>query len=671
MLAQTPAILETTLHRFTALPQVVQTTGEATVPGDPSATYMTLYGHTGEINSVEFSRDGQYIVTGSDDRSVRIWDTQTYSQVGDALTGHTDAVKSACFSPDGTLVVSASRDGTVCIWNAQSQAHEQVGESFTGHPDVEKAQFLASGKQVVSASFRTILFWDAVTHAQIAEPFYSRGSIFAISPDGNCIALRTAEHVCLEIHNIQTGAQVGQRLSGHSGWLESVVFSPDGQCIATSANDDTIRLWDANTGAPIDAINGPQNTRHISFFPDGRHIMVCTGHRFIQRLTEFWDLKTHSRIRQDLSSKISDLASFSSLSPDGNQFASVSKDLHSIRLWSSEAPVNNSTSTDNFKLNSASYSPDGKSIITACSDYAIRTWDAETYSQTGKTPRRHAGWVYNAIFSPDGNLIVSGSSNGTLCVWSAETGTQIGGPLTGHTGRHVSIAFSPDGTCFASTDGPTIRVWSAERSDLGKLIQAFKIPHPKRRWAPLSISFSSQGQFIAVNVESLDLLDTDTYVLDLKTGTESSVIPSQYQHSSACFSPTKHLILSFGGTDHSLHLWNVEAHCIEMVFSGHASTVRKASFSSDGKHIVSASMDHTICVWDTGTGSQTAKYLNLSRFYSGPANLRTIEISPDGRRILSVYTHHSGHYIQILAMPGSLPPDTNVDYSVNNPNVCL
>ena len=629
-----------------------------------------LHGHTGHINSGEFSRNGQYIVTGSDDGTVRIWDTQTYSQFGDALTGHTDAVWSACFSPDGTLVVSTSADETVRIWNARSQAHEQVGESFTGHPDVRKASFSANGKQVISASWSTILFWDAVSHVQIAEPLHNRGLAFAISPDNNCIALRAEDdNAWLEILNIQSGARIGEHMERHDGGLESVVFSPDGQRIVTSARyDRAYRVWDANTGALVDIINGPQNTGHISFFPDGRRIMACTEISF-QHRTEFWDLKTHSQIRQDFSSKINDFAHFSSLSPDGNQLASVSNNLHSVQIWSLEAPVNNSTPTDSFQLNSASYSPDGKSIITGCSDNAIRIWDAGTYSQTGNTLRGHTGLVHNAVFSPDGNLIVSASFDGAVRVWSAETGTQIGGPLTGHTGRHVSVAFSPDGTCFASTDGSTIRVWSAGRSDLGKLVQAFVIPYPKFEWAPPSISFSSQGQFIAVNI--LDELDTDTYVLDLKTGTESSVVPSQYQHSSVCFSPTEHLILSFGGTDHSLHVWNVEAHCMEMVFSGHTSTVLRASFSSDGKHIVSASMDRTIRVWDTKTGSQTAKYLSLGRFHSNPANLRTIEVSPDGRHILSMYTDYSGHHIQIWAMPDSLPPEINLDYSTDDPNVRL
>ena len=665
-LPQTPAILDATSHQFSALPQVVRTTGGATASGNSSATdYRTLHGHTGWITSVEFSRDSQYIVTVSGNRTVHIWDAQTYSQVGDLLTGHTDRVCSAHFSPDGTLVVSASYDGTVRIWNAKSQAHEQVGESFTGDPNVEKALFFPNRLQVVSASWDQILFWDAETHAQIAEPLHNRGLAFALSPDGNCIALPTDDHKSMEIVNIQTGARIGECRRGGYMRLESIVFSPDGQRIVTSAKyyDRTIRVWDANTGASINAISVSGWTKNISFFPDGRHIMIVRDETPISsRLhTEFWDLKTLSRTRQDLSRAIGDSWHFSSLSPDGNQLASVffSSRPYSVRIQNLETDIDNLTPTHVFDLNSASYSSDGKSIITACSDNTIRTWDAETYLQTGNPLAGHTSWVYNAVSSPDGNLILSASKDETVRVWSAETRAQIGEPLTGHT-KSAYVAFSPDGTCFASTGGSTIRVWSACRSDLGKLVWAIKIPEPISGWLQPSISFLCQAQFVAVN----NSLFSASYVLDLNTGTEASVVPLEYRQNSACFSPNKHLILFYWDHGKNLHLWNVEAHHTEKIFKGHTIGVRRASFSLDGKHIVSISWDQTIRVWNTKTSSQIAKYLNVGKHLS-PSDLKTIEVSPNGRHILSVYWDH----IQIWAMPDSLPAETNVDYSVDDPNV--
>ena len=126
-------------------------------------------------------------------------------------------------------------------------------------------------------------------------------------------------------------------------------------------------------------------------------------------------------------------------------------------------------------------------------------------------------------------------------------------------------------------------------------------------------------------------------------------------------------MLFFGGQDNDLHLWNAKSGQMEKVFSGHTDTVKGASFSSDGKHIVSASLDHTIRVWSTETGSLTAVYQNLGRIHD-PEDLKTIAVSPDGRRILSVYC---GHDIRSWAMPDSLPPGTDLSHSADDPNVRL
>ena len=83
--------------------------------------------------SVAFSPDGQRIVSGSDDSTVRVWDAATGQPVGQPLTGHTGAVTSVAFSPDGKRIVSGSCDKTVRLWDADTG--QPVGEPLTGHTD--------------------------------------------------------------------------------------------------------------------------------------------------------------------------------------------------------------------------------------------------------------------------------------------------------------------------------------------------------------------------------------------------------------------------------------------------------------------------------------------------------------------------------------------------------
>jgi len=242
--------------------------------------------------------------------------------------------------------------------------------------------------------------------------------------------------------------------------------------------------------------------------------------------------------------------------------------------------------------------------------------------------------------------------------------------LAGHTGPVVSALFSPDGTYLLSADESTIRLWSGAGSNLGKLIRAIGVPFSSKIQ---SVSFSPLGQFLVVNQNPHHY----TRVLDLSTGREVAIIPPKYQDRYACFSSNEHLMLFFGNLhDNNLHLcqWDAESCYIKKVLKGHTNTVLRASFSPDGKHIVSASKDFTIRVWSAETGSQTAVYQNLG-LSCNPDNLRTIEISPDGRHILTVYNESGAesyaNHVQIWAMPDSLPTGTDLNYSADNPNVCI
>jgi WD40 repeat protein len=164
-----------------------------------------LYGHTSGVSSVALSSDGSRIVSGSDDRTVRIWDAAS-GTVQHTLEGHTYRVTSVAFSSDGLRIVSGSADETVRIWDAASGT---VQHTMKGHTEeVTSVAFSSDGLRIVSGSDdRTVRIWDA--------------------------ASGTVQHT----------------LEGHTYRVTSVAFSSDGLRIVSGSYDFTVRIWDLNTGA--------------------------------------------------------------------------------------------------------------------------------------------------------------------------------------------------------------------------------------------------------------------------------------------------------------------------------------------------------------------------------------------------------------------------------------
>jgi WD40 repeat protein len=466
----------------------------------------------------------------------------------------------------------------------------------------------------------------------------SEVSSVMFSPDGNLLASASWDNTIRlwNTSNLNNPQLIGQPLRGHANLVSSVAFSPDGKTLASSSRDNTVRLWDLTTPTDIKELTAPLTgggaLYMVAFSPDGRTLAAASDDRTVR----LWDVTDRRAPHAGpiLSGHTGPVWAVA-FSPNGHTLASAGND-RSVRLWDVADPARAQQAGPPLTgftdiTYAVAFDPAGSMLAVSGQDGVIRLWDvtdpAHPIRVADPLPAHNeAAWYLE--FSPDGTTLASASYDGTAKLWNLLDPARpvaLGQPLADANGGLTWVTFHPGGHHLATsgTSG-TVSLWTLPTGVVPNHVGSIDSP-----------AFSADGTVMATasdNVVQLWTNDNHLTRAAILRLPDSSQGGYDYQ---ARVDPGGRILATALGSAPTV-LWDISDTATPIKLGTLPNTAKDVSivaFSPDGRTLATAGDDSSVQLWDI---TEPRRPRRLSAPLSGFTGfIKAVTFSPDGRTVVA------------------------------------
>lgn len=603
-------------------------------------------GHQSDVNTAAFSPDGKYLATGSSDKSAKLWDAASGSEIR-TFTGHKARINAVAVSAGGRLIVAGDEKGNIKLWDATSGRKIQDVTVTSKDPNIRFLSFSPDGLFFSSITMDGVLtVWDIASGEPVktvgnlrSHAFMSSGEVFAaatgsdykqfsllglssgnsvgafrneksfidgmsFSRDGRYGLFMTKDYqtkrILYELFDIRESKKIISWAMDEGKGFYKVVLSPDGSQ-ALSVGVGGIKLWDAMTGRELGTLTNDLTT-FADFSPDGRFLISAGLYA-----PTLWETSTGRIVRSFMRRPFSGVYS-ATFSPDGRQVLTSNVNAAPL-LWD----IANGKVVKTFKgYSNARSFIGGKYILLTGDDKKLELWDATTQKSFKKLQGAHAA------FSRDGRYFAELTSESQIKVREVATGKEI---LT---------YTEPAGKITASMIAANHRYLLTVTGNVAKRIDLATGAEETFRWGDShhwGSGISPDGRIIVVIVQSRDFKKTTLILYDVEAKREILSYPGAVPASSFAFSPDESKILF--SAEKKLILCDISTGAVLKTFAGHADTIWDLGFSPGGERIISAGVDGSIRLWDIASGQEIMSLVGHT------SHVQRALFSPDGKQVIS------------------------------------